>query len=88
MKTKKTNPRPRPERPLLVYRTDQFIWIAHCRRCSFIRLYYSHPLAMKAALSHYSIWRCGKNHSTAALHTSPDTKEAALAAAEHEKDNQ
>ena len=88
------------ERPLRVFKMGQFVWIARCRRCSFTKAYHSHPLALKAALSHYSIWRWSKNHSATStrtshwvhtshwIRTSPDTKEAALAATEHEKDNQ
>lgn len=56
MKTKNTNPKPRTKRPLFVFKfkMGQFTWIAACRRCSFAKGYYSHPLAMKAALSHHS----------------------------------
>lgn len=56
MKTKNKEPMTRPERPLFVFKfkIDQFTWIAACRRCSFAKGYYSHPLAMKAALNHHS----------------------------------
>lgn len=56
MKTKNTKPRPRTKPPLFVFKfkIGQFTWIAACRRCSFAKGYYSHPLALKAALSHHS----------------------------------
>lgn len=56
MKTKNTNPKPRTKPPLFVFKfkIGQFTWIAACRRCSFAKGYYSHPLALKAALSHHS----------------------------------
>lgn len=54
MKTKNTNPKPRPERPLRVYKMGQFIWVVRCRRCWFIEGHDSHLLAMKVAQWHHS----------------------------------